>query len=398
VTLGDQIELTVGPVAHGGHFVARAADGRVVFVRHTFPGERVVAEITEERSAYLRADAIDILTPAPERVAPPCRFAGPDRCGGCDFQHIEPAAQRDLKTAVVVEQLTRLARLSPHEIEDLGVRVEPLPGGPLGWRTRIRYTVDAAGRAGLLKHRSHEVVPVDECVIASAGVNGAGVTTEAWPDDDAVEIVASSRGDVGVTGVRDGRPPRRLDGPAQVREAFGDRVFSLDPAAFWQIHPYAAEAFAAAAMEMLAPEPGETAWDLYGGAGVFAAAFAARVGPSGHVTLVESDERAVLAATASLSDLDNLTIVESLVERAALPGRPDVVVLDPPRSGAGKRVVRMLVDAAPRAICYVACDPAALARDIAAFRAAGWALTELRAYDAFPMTHHVECVALLRRK
>jgi tRNA/tmRNA/rRNA uracil-C5-methylase (TrmA/RlmC/RlmD family) len=387
------LELTVGAVAHGGHFVARADDGRVVFVRHALPGEVVRAEVTEERPGYLRADAVEILSAAPERVAPPCPWSGPDRCGGCDFQHVAPAAQRDLKTAVVVEQLARLGRLAPAEVDDLRVRVEPLSADPLGWRSRVRFTVDATGRAGLLKHRSHEVVPVSSCPIAVAGVNAADVPAANWAEDS-VEVVAGGGGDVVVT-ARSGRRSHPVSGPARVRERLGGRTWELDPAAFWQIHPEAPATFVATALELLDPGPGETAWDLYGGVGVFAAALADRVGADGRVTLVESDERAVTAARSALADLPQVDFVQSTVERARLRERPDVVVLDPPRSGAGARVVRMLVEARPRAVAYVACDPAALARDVATFRAAGWSLDAIRAFDAFPMTHHVECIALL---
>jgi tRNA/tmRNA/rRNA uracil-C5-methylase (TrmA/RlmC/RlmD family) len=392
--LGIRMELEIAQVAHGGFCIAHADDGRVVFVRHSLPGERVIAEVTDERPGYLRADAVEILTASPDRVTPPCRFAGADKCGGCDFQHVAPEAQRELKAAVVVEQLTRVGRMAPEEIEALGVRVEPLPGESLGWRTRLRYTVDAGGRAGLLKHRSHEVVPVDACVIAAPAIQALPVTGQAWPDDDVVDVVASSAGDVTVLAGTAGRT-RRLSGPARVRERVGDREWTLDPAAFWQIHPAAAATFVTCAMDMLAPQPGERAWDLYGGAGVFAAALADRVGVTGAVTLVETDSRAVMSASTSLTDLPQVTIVQSRVEVARLRGRPDIVVLDPPRSGAGARVVKMLVEAAPRAIAYVACDPAALARDVATFRAAGWVLSGLRVFDAFPMTHHIESIALL---
>jgi tRNA/tmRNA/rRNA uracil-C5-methylase (TrmA/RlmC/RlmD family) len=392
--VGVRLELAIGAVAHGGFCIAHADDGRVVFVRHSLPGERVIAEVTDERPGYLRADAVEILTASADRVTPPCRFAGADRCGGCDFQHATPEAQRELKAAVVVEQLTRIARMTPEEIDTLGVRVEPLPGGTLGWRTRLRYTVDATGRAGLLKHRSHEVVPVDVCAIAAPAIQALPVTGQAWPDDDEVDVVASSAGDVTVLGGSGGRT-RKVSGPARIRERVGDREWTLDPAAFWQIHPAAAATFVTSAIDLLDPRPGERAWDLYGGAGVFAAALAERVGPRGAVTLVETDPRAVLAASTALGDLPQVTVVRSRVEVARLRDRPDVVVLDPPRSGAGARVVKMLVEAAPRAIAYVACDPAALARDVATFRAAGWRLAVLRSYDAFPMTHHIESVALL---
>jgi tRNA/tmRNA/rRNA uracil-C5-methylase (TrmA/RlmC/RlmD family) len=394
-SLGDVLDLEVGAIAHGGHCVARADDGRVVFVRHALPGELVRAEVTEERTGYLRADAVEIVSASPDRVTPPCRFAGPDRCGGCDFQHVAPGAQRDLKTSVVIEQLSRLGHLNDAEIAALGIRVQALPGGPLGWRSRIRYTVDSTGRAGLLKHRSHEVVEVDQCVIATPEIVSAPVTSEQWDSDDHVDVVSSGIGEVAVLAGRDGVTPRLISGPPKITEVLGEREWRLNPSAFWQVHPDAAATFVNAAMELLGPKPGEHAWDLYGGAGIFAAALAERVGPRGSVTLVETDHRALDSASASLADLPQITYVKSKVERVRLRVKPDVVVLDPPRSGAGAAVVGMLVEARPRAIAYIACDPAALARDVATFRKAGWRLSALRAYDAFPMTHHVECIALL---
>ncbi|HEV2089064.1 MAG TPA: TRAM domain-containing protein, partial [Cryptosporangiaceae bacterium] len=163
---GARIELEVGPVAHGGHCVARHA-GRVVFVRHALPGERVVAQVTEDRGgAFCRADAVEILNASDDRVVAPCPYAHPGGCGGCDFQHAAPPAQRRLKAAVVAEQLERLGGLDSTRVAELFTGVEELPGGPLGWRTRTRFAVDDAGRLGLRRHRSHEVVAVESCPIA----------------------------------------------------------------------------------------------------------------------------------------------------------------------------------------------------------------------------------------
>jgi len=400
---GATIELDIGPVAHGGHCVARTADGQVVFVRHALPGEHVRAFVTEERRGFLRADAIEVLVASPDRVVPPCPFAGPDRCGGCDFQHADPSAQRDLKAAVVREQLVRLAGLTPAEVSDLGVRVAPLAGVPgqpegLGWRTRVQYTVDSEGRAGLLKHRSHEVVPVDRCLIAHPRVQEAPVTGRSWPETDFVEVVAAGGGDLTVLGARGRGRPLPVSGPAKVREAAVGREWTLPADAFWQVHPAAADTLAAAVVEQLDPRPAERAWDLYGGVGLFAAALAPRLGPAGRLTLVESDPKAAGAARRCLRDLTTVTVLESDVERAlANPRwrRVDLVVLDPPRAGAGRAVVEAILAREPRAVVYVACDPAAFARDVRTFREARWQLAKLRAYDLFPMTHHVECVALL---
>ncbi|MDQ6649645.1 MAG: TRAM domain-containing protein, partial [Actinomycetota bacterium] len=185
--LGQTVELDVGQVAHGGFCVARLA-GRAVFVRHTLPGERVRALVTEERARYLRADAVEILTASPDRVQPPCPYAGPARCGGCDWQHASLAAQRRLKAAVVAEQLQRLAGL------DRPVTVEEVAGTPdgLGWRTRVAFAVRRDGAVGLHRHRSGEIEPVERCLIAHPGVEAAGVEGRAWPDSVAVDVAASA--------------------------------------------------------------------------------------------------------------------------------------------------------------------------------------------------------------
>lgn len=400
---GVVLELDVGPVAHGGHCVARAPDGYVVFVRHALPGERVRAVVTEQRKGFLRADAVEVLTASPHRVPPPCPWAGPDRCGGCDFQHAAPEYQRELKAAVVREQLERLAGLSAAEVSNLDVRVAALPDPQgelegLGWRTRVQYTVDAGGRAGLLKHRSHEVVPIDRCLIAREPVRSAPVLASHWPDLDQVEVIAAASGDVTVLGARDNGRPMLVSGPERVRERAAGRDWAVPADSFWQVHPAAADTLATAVVELLDPKPGERAWDLYGGVGLFAAALAPRLDGTGRLTVVEADGKAAGAARRCLRDLTTVTVLTSDVERAL--GNPrwksvDLVVLDPPRAGAGRAVVTSIVARNPRAVAYVACDPAAFARDVGTFRDAGWRLSVLRGFDLFPNTHHVECVALL---
>ncbi|MFI5931102.1 class I SAM-dependent RNA methyltransferase [Actinoplanes sp. NPDC051494] len=406
---GDRVELTIGAPAHGGHCVARIGGehGQVVFVRHTLPGERVTAEITELHKGWLRADAVTVHEASPDRVEPPCPWSGPDLCGGCDLQHVAPDAQLDWKTEVVTSLLTRMAGLSDDKIKSLGVRVQPLPGGPLGWRSRVRYAVDAMDRPGLLKHRSHEVVPVDRCRIAHPALQSLDVTARTWPEASAIEVVASTGGDVVVQAraTADSVGDSLLDegygtspeGTPEVREVAAGREWQVRADGFWQIHPAAADTLVNAVLELLDPKPGETSWDLYGGAGLFAAALSART--SARTIVVESSPGGVVAARRNLADLPGVEVVAAKVDvaftRRRIAGPVDLVVLDPPRTGAGGKVVRALVEAAPRAIAYVACDPAALARDLKTFAGLGWEVAELRAFDCFPMTQHVECVALV---
>jgi tRNA/tmRNA/rRNA uracil-C5-methylase (TrmA/RlmC/RlmD family) len=425
--VGDVVELLVGPVAHGGHCVARL-DGRVVFVRHALPGELVRARITEGGggSRYLRADAIEVLRPSPDRVAPPCPYAGPGRCGGCDWQHATPAAQRALKTDVVREQLKRLAGL------EVDVSVEELAGRPdgLGWRTRVQHGVDAQGRLGYRRHRSHDVLAVAECPISHPELARVGHLGQAWPRVERVEVAAAPSTDervVVVTPSAGARRPllpvvdasvavagpddeaaglTRVSGRTWLRETVTvgawSRDFRVTGAGFWQVHPAAAQTFVAAVLDQLDPQPGERALDLYCGVGLFAAALSARVGARGAVAAVEGDARAAADARRNLHDLPGIRLHRGAVAGAlpaalaSLPaGTADIVVLDPPRVGAGRAVVEALCAARPRAISYVACDPAALARDVQIAADHGYRLGGLRAFDAFPMTHHVECVALL---
>ncbi|MGI8691905.1 MAG: class I SAM-dependent RNA methyltransferase [Geodermatophilaceae bacterium] len=388
---GQLLEVEVGPVAHGGHCVARH-DGRVVFVRHALPGELVRVRITEDSGgSYCRGDAVEILRAAPDRVAPPCPWSGPGRCGGCDFQHVSADAQRLLKAFVVREQLARLGGLP-----DVQVVVEELPGGPLGWRTRMQFAVDRRGRAGLRRHRSHSVVPVRDCPIAHPALDVPSVLGRRWPGARNVEVIGSA--DVPRAVRRHGQWGSSLvEGPVVGRERAAGRDWQVGHDAFWQVHPAAASVLSACVLDLLAPRPGERCLDLYGGVGLYAAVLAEVVGPDGSVLCVEGDAVAAADATVNLAGTPWASVREAAVDGALVSGllAYDLVVLDPPRSGAGRDVCQALAAGPARVIAYVACDPAALARDVRIFGDAGWRLAGLRAFDLFPMTHHVECVALL---
>ncbi|HZJ07470.1 MAG TPA: TRAM domain-containing protein [Nocardioidaceae bacterium] len=391
--VGQREVVEVGAVAHGGHFVARH-EGRVIFVRHALPGERVVVEITEgdDQSKFLRGDAVDVLEGSPNRVEPPCPFSGPRMCGGCDFQHVAIEAQRELKAFVVREQLQRLAGL------DLPVVVEAVRGDEKGlrWRTRVQYAIDDNGHAGLRKHRSHEVVRVDVCPIAHPQL--PPVTSEDWSGADTVEAIWSNQGEQLRLVTAEGE--RFLDGPKVLHEDADGRVWRVTGSGFWQVHPGAADALVSAVLEGVAARSGERALDLYSGVGLFTAGLAKGVGPRGSVVWVESDEVAAADATRNLADLpqteSRIDRVEHALAHGVLPDGTDIVVLDPPRTGAKREVVEGIVRQRPRVVSYVACEPASLARDIAIFAEHGYRLSGIRAFDIFPMTHHVECVAVLR--
>lgn len=364
-TTTDEV-VDVGPVAHGGHCVARL-DGRVVFVRHALPGERVRIQVTDtSHDAFWRADAVQVVEARPDRVESRCPAAGPGRCGGCDFQHVSLAAQRRLKAQVLAEQLDRLAGIS----WDGEVEAVTTPGTEDGlhWRTRMRYQVDQAGRVGLRRHRSHEIEPLPPggCRIAHPD---AMTTTE--PSDGAHQAADSS----------------------DIVEHAAGRDWHLAADGFWQVHPGAADTLVRAVLAGLQPEPGERAFDLYCGVGLFAGALTdAGVRAWG----VEWSKQAITYARRNVPEA---RFTAGKVERVirTLPKRTDLVVLDPPRTGAGKDVIDAVLARRPRAIAYVACDPAALARDLRRAGTGGYRPTSIRGFDLFPMTHHLEAVALLTK-
>ncbi|WP_370523980.1 class I SAM-dependent RNA methyltransferase [Cellulomonas sp. APG4] len=401
------IELEVGPVAHGGHCVARH-EGRVVFVRHTLPGERVRAVLTDagESARFWRADAVEVLEASPDRVPSAWPAAGPGGVGGGELAHVSLDGQHRWKAAVVREQLERLARL------ERDVVVESAPGDDeragLGWRTRIELVADASGRAGMHRHRSHDVVPLEDMPLAVPELRDAGLFTRHWAPGARLTAVAPVGGDrplVLVDGVplHRGAADTRPNARTSVREVLelddGTRyVWRVAGAGFWQVHREAPRVLVEAVRAAVGPRPGATVLDLYAGAGLLSAPLADAVGEAGRVVAVEGDPGAVRDARRNLHARPQVDLrLGAVADVLDGVGAADVVVLDPPRVGAGQRVVERVAATGAGRVVYVACDPAALARDVAHFEELGYGLRELRAFDLFPMTHHVECVAVLDR-
>jgi tRNA/tmRNA/rRNA uracil-C5-methylase (TrmA/RlmC/RlmD family) len=405
----DLVELVVGPVAHGGHCVARL-EGRVVFVRHALPGERVRARLTEtgEGKSFWRADAVDVLEASPDRVPSPWPAAGPGGVGGGELAHVALPAQRSWKQAVLEEQLRRLAH------DERAVPVLAAPGDDerdgLAWRTRIDLVVDDEGRAGMYRYRSHDVLPLPDMPLASEAVEALGLFDRRWPAGSRIEAVvpAGSQGGVvlvdGVPfdlsrGRPDPRPNARTTVHEQVTTPAGSWTYRVSAAGFWQVHREAPSVLVDAVLGAAGDLAGARVLDLYSGAGLFTLPLADATGDAGAVVAVEGDDRAVRDARRLVHDRPNVTLRPGDVGRVLSSGvgAADVVVLDPPRTGAGRRVVEAVGELAPGRVVYVACDPAALARDVALFAGQGYALDAVTGYDLFPMTHHVEAVAVLTR-
>lgn len=368
---GDLVTgLEVGPVAHGGHFVARH-DGRVIFVRHALSGELVDVRITEVNRRYARADAVAVHRPSEHRLPPPCPVAG--RCGGCDFQHVSAEHSRELKRRVVAEQL---AHLAGYEFTGSVQEVQP---APLHWRTRMRYRLDDQGGPGLFAHRSGEVVALPEggCRIAMPQI-----ATPPRQSRAGGELIAIATPDGLFLGP---------DDAAEVTERVGELNFRVAGDGFWQPHLAAAATLSAAVLDGLAPQPGELAFDLYCGVGLFSAALAAA---GCRIWGVEGSAAAVGLARQNVPG--GQFLAGDVARRLArLPATADLVVLDPPRTGAGAQVLAQVATRRPRRIAYVACDPAALSRDLRTLDQLGYRTSAVSAYDLFPLTHHVECLAIL---
>jgi len=389
---GDLVQVTIEKVAHGGHFIARH-DGAVIFVRRAIPGEICTIQITSTGSSFNRADVVSVEAPSEFRVEAPCSFANRNGCGGCDFQHISVDHQRTLKSDVIAEQFSRIAKM------DLRVEVEEV-GESTHWRTRAIATTDRNGKLGFFKSRSHSIAPVTDCIICVEGMNFSEIASRDLKGEVRVEISASNTGErsIALAPTRGEEKARLTEGPAVLHENVLGRDLEVSQESFWQSHEKAPEVLTQAVLEFAQLKSGEHVLDLYGGVGLFSAAIIDAVGPTGHVDLIEGSKVATADAARNFAAFSNITIATGDVAKL-LPRitAADVVVLDPPRDGAGKEVVAHIARLAPRAIVYVACDPAALARDTSYLADHSYSLVKVRAFDLFPMTHHIECVALYAR-
>jgi len=406
-------EVTCHGVAHGGEAVARLADGRVVFVPFAVPGERVRIRVVVDRRRFARAELVEVLEPSPDRIDPACPHFGPGRCGGCAWQHLRPEAQAELKARLLREQLAHLGGLT-----DVPVRPTlrpPAPGGPEGFAYRERATLTAAedGRLGFLRASSHEVHPVDRCPLLAGGLQELPGQLGRHPRGAKVRLRRGAGGERLVV-LEAGAAARTrflapagvswatLRGNGKVVEGEGapfvtERVAGVElhvsAASFFQVHRAGAETLVDLVGRALQPAPGEALLDLYAGVGLFAATVGAR---AGRVVAVESWKPAARDAKRNLREHPDATVLQDDVANA-LPRLKDadVAVLDPPRAGAGARVLQRLAALGPRAVALVSCDPAALARDVRILTDLGYHAAWVQPVDLFPQTAHVEAVTAL---
>jgi tRNA/tmRNA/rRNA uracil-C5-methylase (TrmA/RlmC/RlmD family) len=388
-----ELTLVTHAPANGGSCVAHH-EGRVVFVRYALPGELVRVRVTAERGSYWHAEVIEVIEPAASRTASLCPIAGVDGAGCCDLAFVDPETARMLKAQVVANQLERLGG---HHWRG---EAEPLSdAGPTGWRTRVRLDVGADRRPGFHRYHSDELVTDLRCAQLPPGMLDGIAETE-WPataqlhvavdDDDARHVVRT---------LRQGRQTatKVVEGRYEAVQRLGERSWQVPVTAFWQAHRDAAAVYSSLVADWAQPSAGMNAWDLYGGAGVFAAVLGEAVGESGRVLTVDMSRASTRAARAALADLTQVQIVTDSVRRAltAQRARADVAVLDPPRAGAGRDVIDLLAAAGVPRIIHIGCEAASFARDIGIYLGHGYGVEKIKVFDAFPLTHHSECVALL---
>jgi 23S rRNA (uracil1939-C5)-methyltransferase len=403
----NQVELTITIPVYGGEGMGRAPDGRAVFVPFALPGERVAAEIYEDKRGFARARLLRVLEPSPRRIAPRCRHFGV--CGGCHYQNLAYADQLTLKRDLVREQLARLG----------GIAEPPVAAcvpSPQEWnyRNHVQFDLDAAGKPGYHAPDSNILVPVQECFLPEALIDAIWPTLE-FEDNQAVRRVSLRAGHsedamIILEGEPGSPPELAVDFPVSVTYLAGEQAvtlagdeallmhaagqdFQVSPASFFQVNTQQAEAMLAHVLELVGPGPLDLVLDIYCGVGLFSAFLAPR---ARRLIGVEISESACRDFVVNLDAFDNVELMQSSAE-AALPvitDRPDLVVVDPPRAGLGKTVLDAIANLAPARLIYISCDPATLARDAKRLAAHGYALQRVTPFDLFPQTYHIESVSL----
>jgi len=439
---GDILELTIDSLAYGGSGVARR-DGYVVFVQDGMPGDRVRAEVEKSKRAYAHARAVEILEPSPDRVAPRAEHPG------MPWQVLPYERQLQIKQDQVEDALRRIGRLEGFELEPIMPAVEQWR-----YRNKLEYSfgTDDAGRLVCGFHapgRWQEIVEVTDCMLASEAGNAARERVVEWcraqglsaydrrtsagllrnlvvregrrTDELQVRLV-TSRGRIDTEGLAEAAQPvdgllwtqtdsvaettqggetALIAGRDRLREEIGGLRMHISPSAFFQTNTEMAERLYELAIDYAQPGGTDRVFDLYCGIGTIGLLMAPRVAEVWGLELVE-EAIADAIAGARRNEIDNAHFfagdvrlaLRELVERA---GRPDLLVVDPPRSGLSQKVVRRIIEARPRRILYVSCNPTTLAPNAAQLVEDGYALRRVRPVDMFPQTPHIEAVALLER-
>jgi 23S rRNA (uracil1939-C5)-methyltransferase len=427
--------LSIDSLAHGGAGVARADDGRVVFVPATCPGDTVDVRVTTDHGRYVEAEIAEILTPSPERRTPPCPYFG--HCGGCQWQHISYGVQAEAKRIQLIDSLQRIGRLS--EVE---VAPTVLNDTPYGYRNRLEMRAgtgpDKRSVLGLTAARSDEIVPIDSCLLlpkraksvpkalggalryiagrapfdldrvaVRVGIRTSDLEVDLWGPPGPMQRHAIARTltdavrPTCITRVLVKEDARKradlkvevLSGRGHWREKLGEFEYRVSAPSFFQGNTKGAETLAALVLETLSPDGTDRVLDLYAGVGTFTLPLAQ---VAGEVVAIEGTGSAVRDLRANIEEAGLFAeVMPGDAARAlAEAGTFDLAVVDPPRAGMSADALQALVRTRAGRICYVSCDTATLARDARGLTEAGYRLTSATPVDMFPQTWHVETVAV----
>jgi 23S rRNA (uracil1939-C5)-methyltransferase len=392
------MEIVAEKVVAGGEALAREADGRVVMIEGAIPGERVEVELTTKKKSFARGHVTAVLEPSPDRVEPPCRYVAAG-CGGCEWQHIAPDAQRRLRRDIVVDALHRIGKVA--DADTLVAEAVALPAE--GYRTTVRVLL-RKGRPAFRRASSHDPVPVDSCLVAHPlldslirdakfdGVTEAELRCGARTGERMVIAYPTTRYlDLPDDVVRIGADELERGSTAMFAEEAAGRRWRISATSFFQTRPDGADALARLVAAAV-PDSAASVVDLYSGVGLFAGTVAR---PGRAVTAVEGNPAAVKDARHNLADLGVNVVRKDVAHWAPIPS--DVVIADPSRAGLGDNIVSRIAGTEADRVILVACDAAALGRDVALLTAEGYGLTQATPVDLFPHTSHVEVVAVLDR-
>ncbi len=416
--MSETVDITLDAIAHGGEALGRYG-GKVIFVPYAIPGERVRVEIVEAKERWARGRLVEVLRASPDRVEPPCPYFGPERCGGCQWQHIAYERQAELKHAIVADQLRRLGHLAAPPVTDIIALADEAGLLDFGYRNHVQFALSPEGRPGFRRAASHEVIPIDRCLLLVERLDELHAALDlAWPELTGITLRAGTdRALLLLETAGNELPELELDLPAAcavltprgvqpligepwIEEIVASRRYRVSATSFFQVNTLGAAALVEVVRGYADLKPTDIVLDAYCGVGLFALALA---DTAAEVIGIESAESACEDFAHNAADLPHVSLHEGAVD-AVLPAlraqgqHVDVVVMDPPRAGAGEAVLRDLAALQPRRIVYVSCDPATLARDSVGLTAAGYRLVEAQPVDMFPQTYHVETVALWTRR
>jgi len=407
----QEYEITPTTFVYGGEALARLPDGRAVFIPYAFPNEDLRIRLVEEKERYARGEIVEIIKASPLRITPRCAHFG--ECGGCHYQHITYEEQLKIKKNIFVDQLIRMGKMTDPPVK----KIVPSPQ-EWNYRNQIQLHMSREGELGFLRHRSNQVVPIQECHLPTESLNQIwpSLNLEFIPGLDRINLRAGEEGQDTLV-VLESSDPEPIEfsvdmslsavhrGPGGKIVLAGDDFtvipihgypFVVSAGSFFQVNNQVAELVVDFLLERLPLKEDSLLLDVYCGVGLFSAFLAPRVGK---VIGIESDPNAGEDFLYNLAGYENVDFYDIPAEKVLpfLDLKPDIILLDPPRAGISKTVLDSVVSLDPDLITYISCDPATLARDADRFKKQGYLLQESTLFDMFPQTFHIESVNIFQR-